>query len=55
MILQVVLPSGPDGAAQVQDWVFKRTPAELKEAMLEARRKKEQSEVGCFAIPETYT
>lgn len=42
---QVVLPAGPEGTEQVQDWVFKRTPAELKAAMQEAKRKREQSEV----------
>lgn len=43
--MQVLLPSAPNGREEVADWVFKRTPAELKAAMLEARRKREQSEV----------
>ena len=41
---QVLLPSGAGGNS-VPDWVYQRTPAELKEALLAARRKQEQSEV----------
>ena len=46
---QVLLASGA-GDDSVADWVYQRSPAELKEALLAARKKREQSEV---SWPET--
>lgn len=40
---QVLIPV--DSGAEVAEWVFERSPAELKSAVMAARRKREQSEM----------
>ena len=41
--VQVLIPNEPN--FQVADWVFERSPAELKRAVQDAQRKREQSQV----------
>ena len=42
-MVQVLIPTDVD--ASVPDWVFERSPAELKAAVAAARRRREQGEV----------
>lgn len=39
------MPGQTGAGGEVPDWVFKRTPAELKAAMQAAQRKRQQDEV----------
>lgn len=41
---QVVMPAA-DAGGEVPDWVYKRSPVELKAAMQAAQRKRQQDEV----------
>ena len=53
---QVLLPAETEGRTLIPDWVFKRTPAEVKEQLLAARKKREQSEVcTCIQLPNAKT
>lgn len=45
-LMQVLIPV--DSGAEVAEWVFERSPAELKSAVMAARRKREQSEVSQY-------
>ncbi len=44
--VQVLVPPKTDsGGGGVADWIFKRTPAELRAEMVSAQKKREQREV----------
>ena len=46
LVLQVLIPNEPN--FKVEDWVFERSPAELKRAVQDAQRKREQNQVSCL-------
>jgi hypothetical protein len=47
MGMQVLVPPKTEsGGGGVADWVFRRSPAELKADMISAQKRREQSEVG---------
>ena len=39
------MPAATESGGEVPDWVFKRSPVELKAAMQAAQRKRQQDEV----------
>ena len=50
------MPAASDAGGEVPDWVYKRSPVELKAAMQAAQRKRQQDEVclpsnALFSLP----
>ena len=50
---QVLLPAGPD-AQQLPEWIFERSPGELKAAAVAARRRQDLEQVK-HHLPSTYS